>query len=70
MTLIKTHNNDSDSATVLADDLLEQIVQEPAVDPGKSIADQLAEAEQFAAIGKMAASLMHDFKGPLTVIRA
>jgi signal transduction histidine kinase len=69
MTLTKTYNNDSSPATVLAEDLLEQVVQEPAVDPGKSNADQLAEAEQFAAIGKMAASLMHDFKGPLTVIR-
>ena len=29
----------------------------------------MVQSEQFSVIGKMAASIVHDFKGPLTVIR-
>lgn len=31
--------------------------------------EQMVPSEQLSAIGKMAASIVHDFKGPLTVIR-
>lgn len=32
-------------------------------------AEQMARPDQFSVIGMMAASIVHDFKGPLTVIR-
>ena len=33
------------------------------------LAEQIAPSEQLSVIGMMAASIVHDFKGPLTVIR-
>ena len=41
----------------------------PTAEENSRGVEQMVQSEQFSAIGKMAASIMHDFKGPLTVIR-
>ena len=43
--------------------------QSSAVEDSSRPAEQFVQFEQFSTIGKMAASIVHDFKGPLTVIR-
>lgn len=47
----------------------ETVVETAAPVENNGSVEQMSRSEQFSAIGKMAASIMHDFKGPLTVIR-
>ncbi|MDA1129491.1 MAG: HAMP domain-containing sensor histidine kinase [Chloroflexi bacterium] len=63
MTLSRTYIDNSGQVTEVAVDQL-AMVEENSLH-----AEQLVQTEQFSAIGKMAASIVHDFKGPLTVIR-
>lgn len=41
----------------------------PTAEENSRRVEQMVQSEQFSAIGKMTASIMHDFKGPLTVTR-
>ena len=63
MTLSRTYIDDNGQVTELA-------VDQPTIVKENTLhVDQAVQTEQFSAIGKMAASIVHDFKGPLTVIR-
>lgn len=58
-----------DTASTNSQAVPEVVVETAAPVEGNRSVDQMLRSEQFSAIGKMAASIMHDFKGPLTVIR-
>ena len=47
----------------------ETVGHAPVAEDSSRGVEHLAQPEHFSAIGKMAASIVHDFKGPLTVIR-
>ncbi|NQW24220.1 MAG: GAF domain-containing protein [SAR202 cluster bacterium] len=50
--------------------LLELVANQAAIAMENSrLVDQMVISEQLSAIGKMAASIVHDFKGPLAIIR-
>ncbi len=58
-----------DTASANGQAVPEAVVETAAPVEGNRSVEQMLRSEQFSAIGKMAASIMHDFKGPLTVIR-
>ena len=60
----------SQNATSANDQTVSEVSgQSSAVEDSSRPAEQFVQFEQFSTIGKMAASIVHDFKGPLTVIR-
>ena len=63
MTLSRTFIPNGENATEITVDRV-ALVEETS-----RRVEQMVQSEQFSAIGKMAASIVHDFKGPLTIIR-
>jgi len=69
MTLPRTFNHPGVPEQAVSPVVPEAIGDSAIVEGHSRNAEQMVQSEQYSAIGKMAASIVHDFKGPLTVIR-